>query len=170
MQGICSSFRCIDLSVGTENYLKREEYSEYKQVLSTFMFFGDSWWHSAPESSNTQRRQLPLPCGVLSHAMTDYDKVDVMLCVVPENNGFITRGSFKVLNFSAIQEIPLFSWTWTRIRDFTEVPYVISSPARLNLVHNLALFIFAPTLITSFRLSFVWLPNDFFFRYGACYI
>jgi hypothetical protein len=66
-----------------------------------------------PESSYTERRQLSLPCGVLPHATTDYDTVDVMLFVVPEKLTQTTfhymGGSFEVLNFSAIQEIPLFS-------------------------------------------------------------
>ena len=37
LQGICSAFGSTDLSVGTDNYLKREENSDHKQVLPTFM-------------------------------------------------------------------------------------------------------------------------------------
>jgi len=37
LKGICSAFGSTDLSVGTDNYLKREENSDHKQVLPTFM-------------------------------------------------------------------------------------------------------------------------------------
>lgn len=81
MQGICSAFRSTDLSVGTSNYLKREENSDYKQVLPTLMIL-----LTADEVvyQKAERWQLSLPCGVLPHAMTYYNTVGVMLFVVPE--------------------------------------------------------------------------------------
>jgi hypothetical protein len=75
---ICSAFGSTDLSVGTDNYLKREEYSDYKQVLATFMILL-TVDDSVLESSYTERRQLPLPCGVLRHAKTDNNTLDVTL-------------------------------------------------------------------------------------------
>jgi hypothetical protein len=82
VQGTYSSFGRIDLSVGTENCLKPEEYSECKQVLPTFIILvtADS---TACQKAQTQRQQSS-PCGVLPRAMTDYNTVDVMLFVVPE--------------------------------------------------------------------------------------
>lgn len=37
VKGICFASGSTDLSVGTDNCLKREEYSDYKRVLQTFM-------------------------------------------------------------------------------------------------------------------------------------
>jgi hypothetical protein len=74
VQGICSAFGSTDPSVGTDSYLKREEYSDYKQVLPTFMIL-----LTVDDIVCQKRRQLPLPCGVLLHAMTNNNTVGVML-------------------------------------------------------------------------------------------
>jgi hypothetical protein len=161
VQGICSAFGSTDRSIGTDNYLKREEYSDYKQVLPTSMILlraDDVVCQKAHTLNAVNNRYLAVCCHMLWQIITQSTWCCSLFLKSSHKQRFhYTGGSFKVLNFSAMQEIPLFSWTRTRIMDFTEVPNFIQSSSWLNLVHNLAFFIFVPTLIVSFRFGNVWL-------------